>query len=171
MRKTLTALLILLCALAVSAKRRDGWELDLGGVSSLTNLVDGNLEAGPRVDFGFYDHQFYAGASLSWLYNNQREAGDVLAAVRAGWRFESARRPAFFSVFAEAQYWGGPWGTMKTSEAPLETGIISLNFHPAVNLRFTDWLAFGIEMPIAFPITGDKPDIDVQARVFLYTYF
>ena len=171
MRRTLIILLALILLTPAHAKRRDGWELDIGAEGSLNELLDGYGEGGPRADFGFYDHQFYVGAGTAWLYSTRKESGDLRASIRVGWRLESARRPAFFSAFAELQYYGGPWGNMDTEDAEPEYDILSLGFHPAICLRFCDWMAFNIEMPIAFPLTGDHTDMDLKARVFLYAYF
>lgn len=170
-RKALIAIILVLLLNPSWAARRDGWELNLGINSGLNALVEGTFEAGPRVDFGFYSRQFYAGGSLAWLYSSLDGSGDVLASLRCGIRFESARRPAFFSVFAEAQYWGGPWRELDSPDAEPESGIFSLNFHPALSLRFTEWLAFNLEFPIAFPLSGERTDVSLQARLYLYAYF
>ncbi|MBD3399494.1 MAG: hypothetical protein GF399_04095 [Candidatus Coatesbacteria bacterium] len=171
MRRLLLCLLIIALVTPAAAKRREGWELDLGLEGSLNELLEEYFEGGPRVDFGLYDHQFYVGASTAWLYSTRHQQGDLRASLRAGWRLESARRPAFFSVFAELQYYGGPWGNMDADDAEPETDIFSIGFHPAICLRFTDWLAFNLEMPIAYPLNGEHTDLDLKARIFLYTYF
>jgi hypothetical protein len=171
MRRIVTGVVVLALLGPVAAGRRTGLELKGGASCNFAQVLQGHLNIGPRLDAGYYDHWFYVGGRVSYLYSDIHEGWNLRAGVFSGWRSNFVRHEMYLTVLVGAEYHQAPWDALTTGEGFGPSGVYSITFEPGITARFNDWFSLHVEVPIAFPLGHEGLDPDVKGFIYVNLYW
>jgi len=171
MRRLVTVVIILALFTSVTAGRKAGLELKGGVLLNAAQAFSGYLNIGPRADVGYYDHWFYVGGRVSYLYSDIHDGWNLRAGVLSGWRSNFVRHELYVTALLGAEYHQAPWDALVSGEGLGPSGVFSITFEPGLTARVTDWLSLHVEIPIAFPLGREGLDPDVKGFLYVNVYW
>jgi hypothetical protein len=171
MRRILTGIFILALLSPAAAARRAGLEVKGGVLLNVAQVFSGHLNIGPRVDVGYYDHWFYVGGRVSYLYSDIHDGWNLRAGVFSGWRSNFTRHELYITALLGAEYNQAPWDALVSGDGFGPSGVFSITFEPGLTARITDWLSLHVEVPIAFPLGREGLDPDVKGFLYVNVYW
>ena len=171
MRRILTGIFILVLLSPAAAGRGTGLEVKGGVNLNVAQAFNGFLNIGPRADAGYYDHWFYVGGRVSYLYSEIHEGWNLRAGVFSGWRSNFTMHELYLTALLGAEYHQAPWDALVSGEGFGPSGVFSITFEPGLTACITDWLSVHVELPIAFPLGQEGLDPDLKGFLYVNVYW